>query len=145
MVVRAQRAALNVVLAEPDAKAAAQASAAQAAEDENDSCASYAPPSNSWGRVWQVDGAGPSTSIINLTFTGSSNGQSRTPPRRSRAWEAAGHCVPTRSVCLPSSIFSRRRPNLHFTGLEHYHCSWRRQMEDVVADAEYKGSERRAP
>jgi hypothetical protein len=30
----------------------------------------YAPPSNFWGHIWHVNSDGPSTSIIDLTSTG---------------------------------------------------------------------------
>ena len=67
----AQSAARNAVPAQLDADAAAQALAAPTAEDESAaSCASYAPPFNVRGRMWQVDSDGPSTSIIDLTSTG---------------------------------------------------------------------------
>ena len=61
--------------AQPNAAAAARALAAKADEDMNAaSYASYAPPSNFLGRVWQVDSARPSTSIIDLKSTGNGDG-----------------------------------------------------------------------
>lgn len=71
--------------------------------------------------------------------------RSGTPLRMSRAWEATGHSVPSGPVCLSCSTLPRRRLYLHFTGFEPCRRSWKQQMENVVTDAEYKGSGRRAP
>jgi hypothetical protein len=50
---------------------AAQAPAAPAAEDKSTaSHAFYAPPSNVRGRIWHVNSDRPSTSIIDLSSTG---------------------------------------------------------------------------
>ena len=45
--------------------------------------------------------------------------RSGTPPKMIRAWEAAWHAwCANRPVRIPCSTLPRRRPHLHFTGLE---------------------------
>uniref|UniRef100_M8C4V9 Protein FLOWERING LOCUS T n=1 Tax=Aegilops tauschii TaxID=37682 RepID=M8C4V9_AEGTA len=75
-VARTQGVARKAEPAQPDTDVAAHALVAQMVQDSNaTNCASYAPPSNFWGRTWQVGGDGPSTSIVDLTSTGTGDGQ----------------------------------------------------------------------